>query len=225
MFLSSIEFGPVFEFLPSFGKGILVTLGFALFTIVVGTILGFFLFLLRNSKIKVLSYFAKAYISLIRGTPLLIQLFLFAYSLPNIIPGFNLGENISGLLALALNSSAYVAEIIRSGVQAVDEGQMEAAQALGFSRRYAMWHIIFPQAIKNVIPSLGNEFVTIVKESSIVSVIGIYDITRVADLVKASTLRVFEAILFAALLYFVITSSLTFLIQKLENRMMKYATR
>lgn len=225
MFLATIDFAPVFEFLPLFGKGVLITLGFALFTIVVGTILGFLLFLLRNSRSKVLSAIAKAYISVIRGTPLLVQLFLFAYGLPTLIPGFNLGVYFSGLLALALNSSAYVAEIIRSGVQAVDGGQMEAAQALGFSRRYTMWKIIFPQAIKNVIPSLGNEFVTIVKESSIVSVIGIADITRASELVRASTLRVFEAILFAALLYFIITSSLTFLIQKVEKRMMKYVTR
>ena len=191
----------------------------------VGTILGFLLFLLRNSRIKVLSFFAKGYISVIRGTPLLIQLYLFAYGIPRLIPGLNLGVHTSGLIALALNSSAYVAEIIRSGVQAVDEGQFEAASALGFSRSYTMWKIIFPQAIRNVIPSLGNEFVTIVKESSIVSILGIYDITRVADLVKASTLKVFEALIVAALLYFVITSVLTFLIQKVEKRLMTYAVR
>ena len=221
----NINFGPVFEFLPNFGRGVLITLGFALFTIVVGTILGFLLFLLRNSRVKVLSLFAKGYISVIRGTPLLIQLYLFAYGIPRLISGLNLGVYTSGLIALALNSSAYVAEIIRSGVQAVDEGQFEAASALGFSRSYTMWKIIFPQAIRNVIPSLGNEFVTIVKESSIVSILGIYDITRVADLVKASTLKVFEALIVAALLYFVITSVLTFLIQKVEKRLMTYAVR
>ena len=221
----NINFGPVFEFLPNFGRGVLITLGFALFTIVVGTILGFLLFLLRNSRVKVLSLFAKGYISVIRGTPLLIQLYLFAYGIPRLISGLNLGVYTSGLIALALNSSAYVAEIIRSGVQAVDEGQFEAASALGFSRSYTMWKIIFPQAIRNVIPSLGNEFVTIVKESSIVSILGIYDITRVADLVKASTLKVFEALIVAALLYFVITSILTFLIQKVEKRLMTYAVR
>lgn len=225
MTLIDINFGPVLEFMPNFGRGILITLGFALFTIVVGTILGFLLFLLRNSRVKALSLFAKGYISVIRGTPLLIQLYLFAYGIPRLIPGLNLGVYTSGLIALALNSSAYVAEIIRSGVQAVDEGQFEAASALGFSRSYTMWKIIFPQAIRNVIPSLGNEFVTIVKESSIVSILGIYDITRVADLVKASTLKVFEALIVAALLYFVITTTLTFFIQKVEKRLMTYAVR
>ena len=225
MALVALDFKPVLEFLPNFGRGVLITLGFALFTIVVGTILGFLLFLLRNSRSKVLSAVAKGYIALIRGTPLLIQLYLFAYGLPRLIPGLNLGIYTSGLLALALNSSAYVAEIIRSGVQAVDEGQIEASRALGFSRSYTMWHIIFPQAIRNVIPSLGNEFVTIVKESSIVSILGIYDITRVSDLVKASTLKVFEALVVAALLYFVITSTLTYLIHKLEGRLTTYAKR
>mgnify|MGYP001028948295 CR=1 FL=1 len=225
MALVALDFKPVLEFLPNFGRGVLITLGFALFTIVVGTILGFLLFLLRNSRSKVLSAVAKGYIALIRGTPLLIQLYLFAYGLPRLIPGLNLGIYTSGLLALALNSSAYVAEIIRSGVQAVDEGQFEASRALGFSRSYTMWHIIFPQAIRNVIPSLGNEFVTIVKESSIVSILGIYDITRVSDLVKASTLKVFEALVVAALLYFVITSTLTYLIHKLEGRLTTYAKR
>lgn len=219
----TIDFSPIWQFLPNFGRGVLVTLLFAVVTIVGGTILGFLLFLLRNSRFKVLSFIAKGYISVIRGTPLLIQLYLIAYGLPRIIPNLNLGVFASGLIALSLNSAAYVAEIIRSGVQSVDAGQFEEAKALGFSKRYTMGKIIFPQAIKHVIPSLGNEFVTIVKESSIISILGIYDITRVADLVKASTFKVFEALVFAALLYFVITSFLTYFIHLFERKINVYA--
>ena len=223
MIFTTIDFSPIWEFLPNFGQGVLITLLFAFVTIIGGTILGFFLFLLRQSPVRLFSYVAKGYIAMIRGTPLLIQLYLIAYGLPRIIPGMNLGVFVSGLIALALNSSAYVAEIIRSGVQAVDAGQFEAARALGFSRSFTMWRIIFPQAIKHVIPSLGNEFVTIVKESSIVSILGIYDITRVADLVKASTFKVFEALVFAALLYFVITTTLSYFIHLFEKKVSVYA--
>lgn len=223
MTYTSIDFSPIWAFLPNFGQGVLITLLFAIVTIVLGTIIGFLLFLLRQSRIQLFAYISKGYIAIIRGTPLLIQLYLIAYGLPRIIPGMNLGVFVSGLIALALNSSAYVAEIIRSGVQAVDAGQYEAARALGFSRRFTMWKIVFPQAIKHVVPSLVNEFVTIVKESSIVSILGIYDITRVADLVKASTFKVFEALVFAALLYFVITSILSYFIHLFERRVSAYA--
>lgn len=140
----------------------------------------------------------------------MIQLYIFAYGIPTLFPSLNIGIYTSGVIALGLNSTAYVAEIYRRGIQAVDPGQMEAARSMGFSRSFAMRKIVFPQAFKNIIPAIGNEFVTVVKESSVVSILGIYDITRVSDLVKASTLKVFESLIIAALLYFMITTILTY---------------
>lgn len=224
-FLESLDFEPVFDYIPLFFEGILGTIGFAIATICIGTILGFLLSLARISKLKVLNYPAKAYIAIIRGTPLLIQLYIFAYGLPLLFPQLNLGKTMAGILALGLNSTAYVAEIFRSGIQAVDLGQSEAARSMGFSYGFTMRKIVFPQAVKNILPSIGNEFVTIVKESSVVSILGILDITRVSDLIKASTLKVLEPLLFAALLYFVITYSLSALIKVLERKLSVYGNK
>lgn len=218
------DFGPIFRAFGEFMEGVGVTLLFSLGTVFFGTLLGFLINLGHMSKRKWLSWICGFYVSLIRGTPLLIQLYLLAYGIP-IAFALNVNIYLSGLVALSLNSSAYVAEIFRSGTQAVDIGQTEAGRSLGLSRNYTSWHIVFPQALKNVLPAIGNEFVTVVKESSVVSIIGIADITRVADLLKASTLKVFEALLFAALLYYVVTTSLSALIKLGEKRLNKYADR
>lgn len=222
---SGLDFKPVLKYLPQFAKGALGTIGFALATIIFGSILGFFLCLAHMSKHKLLKYPAKFYIQVVRGTPLLIQLYIFAFGIPMLFPSLNIGVVMAGILALGLNSTAYVAEIFRAGIESVDPGQMEAARSMGFSSRFSMWKIVFPQAIRNIIPSIGNEFITIVKESSVVSIIGIYDITRVSDLVKASTLKVFEALIVAAVMYLVITTILSKLIKYAERRLTEYAKR
>ncbi len=219
-----LDFNPVFKATGQFMQGVLITLGFALATIVIGTLLGFLLCLCRISKSKVLSSISAFYISVVRGTPLLIQLYILAYGIPMLL-SVNISIYISGILALGLNSSAYVAEIFRSGIQSVDSGQIEGSRSLGFSYSYTIKNVVFPQALKNILPAIGNEFVTIVKESSVVSLIGIADITRVADIVKADTLKVFEALIYAAVLYYVITTSLTFLICFGERKLNKYAAR
>ncbi|MCR4699166.1 MAG: amino acid ABC transporter permease [Bacilli bacterium] len=208
------------ENLPRFLSGALITLEYALIAIALGTILGFLVNLGSLSIWKWLRALSAFYISIFRGTPSLIQLYICFYGIP-LAFGIDINAFVAGMIALSLNSSAYVAEIFRSGIQSVDIGQSEAARSLGFSRSYTMTHVIFPQAFKNVIPALGNEFITLVKESSIVSLIGINDITHIADLVKASTYKVFESLLIAALIYYVITMSLTLVIKFVERKLEK----
>ena len=148
-----------------------------------GTILGTLMASMRMSRILPLRWIATAYIEFIRGTPLMVQLMFIFYGLPMAgitLPDISWIPNFSrfsaGIIAMSLNSCAYTAEIIRSGVQAVDNGQMEAARSVGFSHSQAMRLVVLPQAIKNILPALGNEFVTVIKESSIVSVIGLADL-------------------------------------------------
>lgn len=213
-----LDFSPVLKQLPRFLNGALITLLFGVVTILGGTILGFIINLGSLSKHKWLRALTAFYISIFRGTPSLIQLYICFYGIPLVL-GFTVNPFAAGMVALSLNSSAYVAEIFRSGIQAVDIGQSEAARSLGLSKRYTMIHVIFPQAFRNILPAIGNEFITLIKESSIVSLIGISDITHISDLVKASTYKVFESLIVAALIYFIITTSLTFLIRLLEKKL------
>jgi len=216
----TLDFSSIIKFLPLFGKGILVTIGLAISTIIIGILLGTPLSLMLLSKSKVLKRIAKVYVDIVRGTPLLLQLYIFAYALP-LSFNISLTSIQAGIMALGLNSAAYVCEIIRSGIQAVDKGQLEASRALGLSKWKTMQKVILPQAIKNVLPTLGNEFVTIVKESSIVSIVGISDIMRISDQIRASTWRVFETLIFAAVLYFFITKTISLLINRFERRLHK----
>lgn len=165
-----------------FTEGIVNTLIIAAFSVLFGAILGTLMASLRMCRIPPLRWIAVAYIEFVRGTPLMVQLMFIFYGLPMIgitIPNISWIPNFSrfaaGIVAMSMNSCAYVAEIIRSGIQAVDGGQMEAARSVGFSSGEAMRLVVLPQAIRNILPALGNEFVTVIKESSIVSVIGIAD--------------------------------------------------
>lgn len=212
------------EAFPRFLNGAGITLLFGISAVVCGTILGFIVNLGNMSKFVWLRAITKFYISIFRGTPSLIQLYICFYGIPLLL-GFNVNAYAAGIIALSLNSSAYVAEIFRSGIQSVDNGQTEASRALGFSRQYTLWHIVFPQALKNVLPAIGNEFISLIKESSIISLIGIVDITQVSNLLKASTYRVFESLIIAALIYYVITTVLSFAIRFMEKRLMKKYVR
>ncbi len=196
----------------------------AIFTVLMGTLLGLFISLMRLSKTQALSFTARAYIEVIRGTPILVQIFIIYYGLPINIPqtmflGVDLARFIPGIIALSINSSAYVAEIIRAGIQAVDKGQMEASRSLGFSHRDSMRLVILPQAVKNILPALGNEFVVVIKESSIVSVIGISELMYNAGIVRGATYRPMEPLLIAAVIYFILTFSISKLLGVAERRM------
>ena len=209
-----------------FLEGCKNTLILALFSVLIGTLGGTLLSLCRMSKFKPLKYIAVAIVEFVRGTPLMVQLMFIFYGLPMIgvtfpdisfIPNFS--RFMAGVVAMSLNSSAYVSEIIRSGIQAVDPGQMEAARSIGFTYGESMRKVILPQAVKNILPALGNEFVTVIKESSIVSVIGIADLMFRTNDVIAVTYRSLQALLIAALLYFVMTFSTGRLVSLAERKM------
>ena len=209
-----------------FLEGVGNTLIIAVFTVLFGTILGVLMAMARMSKFKPLKWLATAYIEFFRGTPLMVQLMFIFYGLPMIgvtfptvsfIPDFD--RFAAGVVAMSLNSCAYVAEIIRSGIQAVDAGQMEAARCLGFHHREAMTLVILPQAVRNILPALGNEFVTIIKESSIVSVISIADRMFRSKGIIAKTYNSLECLAVVAIIYFILTFLGGRLIALMERRM------
>lgn len=211
---------------PLFIKGAVTTIGVAIVCVIFGTLLGILVALLRISSSKILSGIAYFYIQILRGTPALLQVFIFYFGLSSIlnIPAIhiwdiNIARLIPGCIALAINSSAYVAEIIRSGINAVDSGQMEAGYSLGLNRRTTMKEIILPQAIRNILPALGNEFVSMIKETSLLSVIAVSELMFVADTVKAATYRTMESLLIAAVIYFMITWSVSWLVSRFEKRL------
>ncbi len=220
-----------FSFLPKYYNFFIIgaknTVLLAIFTVVLGVILGVFLALMKISRNKILNFISTAYIEVIRGTPLLVQIFIIYYGLPLIGIDFpsltflgSYGEEfVAGIIALSINSGAYVAEIIRSGIQSVDKGQMEASRSLGLSYNATMRYIIIPQAFKNILPALGNEFIVIIKESSIVSVIGIHELMYNANTVRGNTFIPLEPLIVAAAIYFVLTFSLSKLLGTAERRM------
>ncbi|KAB0613134.1 amino acid ABC transporter permease [Campylobacter hyointestinalis] len=192
------------------------TLGLTFGGILIGIVLGFILAFLKFLNIKILSFIIDEYIDIIRGTPVLLQLMIFAFVILA-----TLSDNFyAALIALGLNSSAYVAEIVRSGINSVDKGQMEAARAMGLSYSVSMRQIIFPQAIKNILPALANEFISLFKETSVVGLIGIFDLTMQSKSLQA-TLFSPEPILFAGVVYYANVKLFSLLAKLLENRLNK----
>lgn len=200
-----------------FVNGAKFTIFLAFFTVLIGVMLGVILALMKLSKKKILNLIATVYVEFIRGTPVLVQLYIVFYGLPHI--GISLPDFVAGIIALSVNSAAYVAEIIRAGIQAVDKGQMEAARSLGMPPAMAMRYIIIPQAIKNILPALGNEFIVVIKESSIASIIGIHELMYNADTVRGNTFQPFAPLIVAAIIYFLMTFTLSKIIGTFERRM------
>lgn len=212
-----MDFSFMSQYYMFFLDGAKFTLIIAFFSVLLGVIGGTLFALMKISKNMVLNIIASTYVEIIRGTPVLVQLYLIFYGLPYI--GLDLPDMIAGIIALSINSSAYVAEIIRGGINAVDKGQMEAARSLGMSYNMAMRSIIIPQAVKTIIPVLGNEFIVIIKESSIVSVIGIHELSYNADTVRGNIFKPFEPLLISAFMYFVMTFTLSKFMKRVEERM------
>ena len=156
----------IIKYWPLFLEGATTTVLLSFFSVIVGVGCGTLMALARLSQNKFLSKAAKVYIDIIRGTPLLVQLYLVYFGLATVL---DLNDFVSGVIAVSVNTTAYIAEIIRSGIQSVDKGQMEAARSMGMPKRMAMRQIILPQAMKNILPAIGNEFATLIKETSIVS--------------------------------------------------------
>ncbi|ERJ12650.1 amino acid ABC transporter permease [Haloplasma contractile] len=222
-----MDFSFLNEYYPFFIDGAKYTLLLAIFTVLFGVLLGTVIALMRISNSKFLSLISTSYVEFIRGTPILVQLYIIYYGLPKIgldfgnlpVIGDTYGDFIAGIITLSINSAAYVSEIIRAGIKAVDRGQMEAARSLGLSSRTSMRFIIFPQAIKNILPALGNEFIIIIKESSIVSIIGIQELMYKADTVRGNTFQPFEPLIVAAILYFIMTFTLSKFLGVAERRL------
>ena len=206
----------IIKYWPLFLEGATTTVLLSFFSVIVGVGCGTLMALARLSQNKFLSKVAKVYIDIIRGTPLLVQLYLVYFGLATVL---DLNDFVSGVIAVSVNTTAYIAEIIRSGIQSVDKGQMEAARSMGMPKRMAMRQIILPQAMKNILPAIGNEFATLIKETSIVSLIGIHDLMYSSDTVRGATFTVFIPLLMTAFLYFIMTTTIAFFMDKLERKL------
>ncbi len=220
-----------------FIDGFIYTIAIAICSVFFGTLLAIGLNSMRMSRIAPLRWIAITYIEITRGTPLLVQIFLIYYGVftyvemfveipSTLLFGFiQLDMFVPAVLAISLNSAAYVAEIIRAGIQAVDGGQTEAARSLGMTGRQTMNLIVMPQAIKNILPALANEFVVIIKESSMCMVIGIPELMFNASAVRTATYRPIEALVLAAVLYLVLTIPTSKIIAHVERRMSRGSKR
>ena len=220
-------FQSAFRYFQLFEEGLVCTVTLSFLTVVFGFILALVLALMRMSSITPLRIVATAYVEVFRATPLMVQLFLVYYVLLAgvSLPAFKLfgiirfERLIPGVIALALNSAAYLSEIIRSGIQSIDGGQTEAARSLGLTPWQNMRYIVLPQAIKNILPAIANEFVTIIKESSICWTIGVQEIMSAVNSIKAATYTVGEAAIIAACVYFCLTFPTSKIIEHFERKM------
>ena len=209
-----------------FTEGIVNTLIIAAFSVLFGAILGTLMASLRMCRIPPLRWIAVAYIEFVRGTPLMVQLMFIFYGLPMIgitIPNIpwipNFSRFAAGIVAMSMNSCAYVAEIIRGGLMAVDGGQMEAGRSLGFGYVATMRHIILPQAFKNVLPTLANEFIVLLKETAVAGYVGLNDLTYVGNIIGGNAYDYLFPLLISALVYLTLVMFFTFLVGKLERRL------
>ena len=221
------NFLKTFKYMQLFWEGMVCTISLSALTVVVGFVLALVLASMRLAKFKPWSFVAAAYVEIFRATPLMVQLFLIYHvalagvSLPTFkLFGFIRFERfIPGVIALSLNSGAYLSEIVRSGIQSVDLGQTEAARSLGLTAWQNMRYIVLPQAIKNILPAIANEFVTIIKESSICWTIGVQEIMSAVNSVKAGTFSIAEPLIIAACIYFCLTFPTSKIIQHFERKM------
>lgn len=202
-----------------FLKGIWYTIVITVFSVLIGIILGVILALMRLSRNRIIHWIAVAYIEFIRGTPQMVQILFVYFGIGYLIS--NLSAIVAGIIAIGLNSGAYVAEDIRSGIDSLPKGQIEAARSLGLSQAKAYRYVIIPQAIRNIWPALGNEFITLLKDSSLVSVIGVSELMYQTQLVQTSTYRGVLPLFIAMIIYFIMTFSLTRLLNYFERRMKK----
>ena len=201
--------------------GLRNTLSITVVALLIGVILGFTVAIIRSineqtGKLKVPNAICKVYLSIIRGTPSMVQLMIFNFI---IFASISLNEVIVGGIAFGINSGAYVAEIVRSGIMSVDKGQMEAGRSLGLSSKQTMKLIIMPQAFKNVLPALINEMIVLLKETAIIGYIGMTDITKASQLVQSRTYSAFVPLISAAIFYWVLVTILTSFTGKLERRL------
>ena len=207
------------KYYPVYLEGLWGTLWLSAVTVILGTILGMFVALMRMSKVKVLNWISDAYIEILRCTPTLLQLYFFWLGLPKLFPFMELSDTTCILVAMTVNASAYISEIIRAGINAVDKGQWEAARSIGLSETHVMTHVILPQAVKNILPALCNEFISTIKGTSLASVFFVGELMTSYKSVQAATYLAIESLLIAGVIYFVITFTLSKLLKVLERRL------
>lgn len=203
--------------LPLLATGLLTTLRICSLAMLLGLALGGLLGLAALSRSRPLRWAVMAYVDFIRGTPLLIQIFLVYFALP--VVGVNLPEFWAGVLALGLNAAGFIAEIVRSGVGAVEKGQAEAARSIGMRHRQILWHVLLPQSLRTVVPPATNELITLVKGSALLSVISVYELTRAGQAIIAVHFAPFEIFLLIALYYYLTISALAWFSRWLERRL------
>lgn len=208
------------DILPILLKASVKTVELTVITVVLGSVIGIIVALLKLSKIKPIKWIASFYTWIIRGTPMLLQLIFFYYGLPFL--GIELGPMGAAIIGLSLNSGAYMAEIIRGGILSIDKGQFEACKVLGFSYRQTMIRVILPQTVKTLIPPVGNEFITILKDTSLVSTITIQELMKSTEQIYSSTFRPMEPFLIAACIYLAFTTIFTGAFSKWEKHVSKY---
>lgn len=214
-----MNFSFINQYYSFFLIGTKVTIILAVIAVIFGTVLGVGLTLLRRSRFVPIKIIGDAYVEFIRGTPLLAQIYIIYIGVPIVLSGFDIPDLAVGAIALSLNSAAYISETIRSGIDAVNKGQMEAARSLGMNQRMAMFDIILPQAFKNILPALGNQFIGSIKDSSIVSVIGVSELMYKTTIIRGNTALGLEPILVASLIYLIITLVLSRILGALERRL------
>lgn len=198
--------------------GLIGTLWLAALTVFAATILGTLIAIMKLSKIKILDLIISAYIGVLRGTPILLQLYFFWLVLPKAVP-FNLSDTACIIIALIVNASSYVAEVIRAGIQAVDKGQVEAARSLGLSSVNTMKKIILPQAIKNILPALGNEYISMIKQTSLASVFFVQELMTSYKTVQSATFLAIPSLIIAGVIYLIVTTLLTKGLNVFERRL------
>lgn len=202
-------------------EGLFHTILIAFFAVIIGVLIGIIISLIRNKyeqtgKLKILNTLAKAYVNIIRGTPVVLQLMIIYYV---VFKSVDVSTTLVGILAFGINSGAYVSEIIRSGINSIPKGQSEAGYALGLKYGQVMRYIVLPQAIKNILPALGNEFITLLKETSVGAYIGIVELTKASDIIASRTYDYFFPLLIIALIYLIMTLGLSKLVNLLERKL------
>lgn len=216
-----IDFTLIINALPALLHGAWVTIQIAALSCIIGLTLGTALGIALASKNNVFRYLASIYTTFMRGTPMLIQILFAFYVLPQL--GLTIPPFWTAIIAIGLNSSAYIAHIIKSGITSIGKGQIEAAKVLGLGTGQITQYIVLPQAIRVVLPALGNEFITLVKDSSLASIIGVVELTKEGDFIKSRTFDVISTYTAVALIYLVLTSAISLLVTYAEKRMDHHA--
>lgn len=199
--------------------GLKNTLILTCISVALGTVLGALVAMMKMSKVKLIRFLASVYVEVIRGTPILLQLYIFYFVLPNVLTFLKMSQFMWVSVALCINSAAYVSEVIRSGIQAVDKGQTEAARCLGLSEKQTMLKIILPQAVRNILPALGNEFIMMLKETSLASTFFLGDLMTSYSIVKGATYLTLEPLTIIGIVYLCLTFPLSKLVDRFGQKM------